>query len=714
MRVASVLVAGLLAGATVLSPVASAADRSPAPLPVATDPAASLGGLTDAAIAAAGARIGADPATLLDVIRTQVTAERYAGVRKGARGAYLSDAANDADTALLLRALLAGADPSATTRLAICELAPSALTLPQAVPIVRAAERADELAMTTDDLDLAEAILEIADRRTMDRADAAAGADEVAAALSAPGGWVAPRTPAAATTVTHTWLQVADADGWRDLDPWGDATGAAPCPAATVGDGPDPAAVARVHLSIEVERLHDGVLERTEALSVDRDLADLVASRIVAGMAEPLGLVEPPAASAPGTLRTYTPALRIDGITAIGTPFALPAPAGSLGSSADEVLGEAGAAFDEAGGAASPAPEPDPVTAAWVRVVLTLPGAPTVDASSLLFDRIGDTARLGGATVESPGSLAVVGGEYASLATAWDIALLPGELRAPELVLDLPAPVATIDAIAAGLDGLLRTFPAAAHDLGSATTTPVVLVAGLRPSLDDRGTATGTLVLDAPWVPADPPADVAAAARDAIATMLAERSLAAIAGIPDGAGSASGVLAAARAAGAALGALAGPGAPIPDGASALATARIGARLAAGETVVVPSLVPIVDGRGVLAWYVVDPVTGLVRDEHENGRHTAIVEYGFAAANWTARGVIDAWHALCKRVEGAPLRASMILLGFDVDLGPDAEPSGGPHSRYHAAPGEAVPGGEGPDEPGPGSSTGSPPSTGSSC
>ena len=90
--------ARVLALVTVLavSPAAVAADPSPAP--AMPDPAASLGDLTDAAIAAAGARIGPDPATILDVVRANVSAERYDGFRKGARGAYLADAANDADT----------------------------------------------------------------------------------------------------------------------------------------------------------------------------------------------------------------------------------------------------------------------------------------------------------------------------------------------------------------------------------------------------------------------------------------------------------------------------------------------------------------------------------------------------------------------------------------------------------------------------------------
>ncbi len=67
--------------------------------------------------------------------------------------------------------------------------------------------------------------------------------------------------------------------------------------------------------------------------------------------------------------------------------------------------------------------------------------------------------------------------------------------------------------------------------------------------------------------------------------------------------------------------------PQVSGASPQALARMSARLADGYTLVTPATAPAVYGKAKTAWWLVDPVTGAVRDEHESGRHQANVEYG---------------------------------------------------------------------------------------
>jgi hypothetical protein len=50
------------------------------------------------------------------------------------------------------------------------------------------------------------------------------------------------------------------------------------------------------------------------------------------------------------------------------------------------------------------------------------------------------------------------------------------------------------------------------------------------------------------------------------------------------------------------------------------------QVAAGNEIITPASVPaIASGRGT-AWWVVDPETGTVRDEHESGRHAEFAEY----------------------------------------------------------------------------------------
>jgi hypothetical protein len=71
--------------------------------------------------------------------------------------------------------------------------------------------------------------------------------------------------------------------------------------------------------------------------------------------------------------------------------------------------------------------------------------------------------------------------------------------------------------------------------------------------------------------------------------------------------------------------------PQVTGASPEALVRMSARLADGYTLVTPATAPALYGIAKTAWWLVDPVTGAVRDQHESGRHQANVEYGGTSA-----------------------------------------------------------------------------------
>lgn len=614
-----------LLAASLLAPVgagpAGAAEVAPS--------TATLPALVDAVIARAASVTGTDPAAIAAAIGGAVTPQAYPGEMKGARGAVLSGAANDVDAALLAQALLEAADPSVPTRFATCEHA-LAITPVDEAGVTRLVDSADDLALHATDLDAATAFLGVSDLRSHALEEVESWSPALAEAIGRSGVTypVAAAMPGTAATPIHTWLQ-AELDGaWTDIDPAGDPGGAAPCAPGATSDALDPAGAWQARIAVEAETLRPGGPETTTVLSFDAPLASLAASRIAVAFGEPNGLVEravEPTAGVP-----YTPVLRIDGETSAGEPIVLPRIVEGLGASVNEILGTVTDAFGEIGGepAASPTPEGDPVDGAWVTVTLVPPGGgPAIETRSLLFDRVGAASRGADPATWTLHPLEVVDGEYASLATIWQVGLLVGELAAPGPLLDAIGDPLSVDGLSASLDALLRTYPAVVHDLGGRLAVPAVVLAGIRPVVDAAGESGSSLVLDALHLPADPPADPAGAARDGLAAVVAEHLLASAAGAADGGPAAvTRVLGAAADAGIPFEVYASGTAERPAGASDQALARIDAAIAAGSLVIAPASTPLVDGVDVLAWFALDPATGLVRDEHENGRHTETVEY----------------------------------------------------------------------------------------
>jgi hypothetical protein len=418
----------------------------------------------------------------------------------------------------------------------------------------------------------------------------------------------------------------------------------------------------------------------TTVLDTTLRTADLAAARITLGFGEPMGLVEPSTGEADPEL-VYTPLLRIDDTSVVGDPLRVVRPVAD-----DDGGGGSLGGFDPfgGGGAAEPVPEVDPVTAAWLDMDLTTPSGDTHRLRSEVFDRLGPEARAAGtagSAVVRP--LDLVAGSYSAFDATWHVGLLLGERRHPDgedaPFVDLPSlDLTTIDGLSATVDAVLRMYPALRRDLGGDQSIPVVLLAGVsqvqgppkRGGLQP-GDITTRFVLDALLVPAANPPDAATAARDAQATLAAEAMLAAMAGDVSGAlDDASGVFDAARTAGTPWLVLR-PGDQVrPAGASEGAQARIDARLADGYWIVTPATAPGADGVTSLAWWLVDPDTGVVRDEHEQGRHAAVAEYGGQNAQTTSR-----WQSFCNLAwsirRGFVVAAAALFIGTGGAAGGDA-------------------------------------------
>jgi len=261
-------------------------------------------------------------------------------------------------------------------------------------------------------------------------------------------------------------------------------------------------------------------------------------------------------------------------------------------------------------------------------------------------------------------------GGAAALAARWQIGILVGDLRATEDLVDWDVDLRTTDGMAGRIDGLLRLFPSIRRDLGGLPTTgPIVLLAGLadvtgpakRGGLEP-GEVITQLVFDALHVPVRAPRDVAEAGRDAAAIVAAEGMLIAIAGFtPHPFGSAESVFSSAATAGTAL-VLVSPGEPLAiSGASPVAHARMGVALAAGRRILTPAVAPSLYGTARTAWFAIDPVTGIVRDEHDSGRQSGMTE---DVSNRTAGP--SGWQRLCAfvgRISRPVALAGMLATSF---------------------------------------------------
>ncbi|MFN8518706.1 MAG: hypothetical protein U0667_04780 [Chloroflexota bacterium] len=588
-------------------------------------------------------------------VREAVAHRPYQGVVQGALGSFLTRTGNDVDQALLLAAMLERS--TVGYRFASCAASPSAP--PEVLPSddLPGQQVVSALAASIDDPELRSAVLAVP--TVMDEARTTTDAvgtrllgvletlDTGPTEASAPASPAASAMPAAGT---HVWVQARTGVDWRDLDTT-TPTGAPPCLPDWTG-GTLPARLeGHLGVALEVETIHDGQATSSTALDADVPLWSAMLSPITFAFGSPTA-IGGTIADVLGGSAQYTPVLVAGDRVVTGSPIELTAPGGG---GLDEVFG------GDDGSATA-------VSAAWLRLTLATPdGATTV--RSELFDRIGPAAREAGEAGSAPmRDLQVVDGEYADLAAVWELAVLPGEMRVPEVATDVSAALDPGVATAAPLDSALRLYPSLVRRLGGDPSGPMLILAGVIPDRQ-AGTDPGTrLVLDALHVPGTPPASRAAATREAAAIVGAERTLLTLLGLePQPLGDAASVLETADAASIPWVELAPGDDPSIEGASPDALARIRARLASGDRILTPTRVPTVGDRQATAWWVIDPVTGLIRDEHESGRHMA--EY--AKTNEPVPSWAERMRAVACRAVGPAIVAASLLFavtGGDPNVG----------------------------------------------
>ncbi|HKZ92864.1 MAG TPA: hypothetical protein VJZ50_12065 [Candidatus Limnocylindrales bacterium] len=580
-----------------------------------------------------------DVEELRSLLASEIAFEGYDGILKGARGALLSGTANATDQALLLGVLLERA--LIPYRFASCVLAIDGASGSAAAPDARVesaamttaddlAERAASLMSEIEDPEVRAALKEVVELWEAQQAETAAASAALAAELAdVPLEVEAIAAPEEDLTHRHVWVQGAIGAEWRDLDTTtGD--GSAPCEPSEIHETLPDGWAHHVTVAIEVEQRRGDRLETSDSFVYQAPTKDLASSRIAVTFGEPAGLVDdgssPESAArarSPAGLKYYTPVILVDGLLGTGRPIELPPPSGAslgLGEAVGEVIEDlTDELFD--GEAPSTHEEPvetDPYTAAWIRLELTAPDGRTQTFRSEIFDRIGILARMAGTAAEAEvWPLTDVEGEWAETSALWQVGILFGALSVPRIAVDDSLDVETASGVSGRLDALLRLYPTIHGALGGRPDGPVILVAGLSPVASDDGPAT-RFVLDALEVPTAPTPDRLTAAQDAQALLGAEALLTAL--LDGDAASTSDSVSVLRGEAPTGLVTIGPDdiGSLPAGLSPQARARMTERLGDGYWLMTPAA-PAADGT---AWWYVDPRTGLVRDEHESGRHSA--------------------------------------------------------------------------------------------
>ncbi len=307
-------------------------------------------------VRAAHARLGSDPRSLTAFVASQIGYEPYAGVLRGARGTLLARSGNAVDRALLLADLLRAS--GRTVRFARGEL-----TTAQAEQVVRSslAARGRTAAVGPQ----VEAITARARAQFIHLGNAM-----LDGGFTAPQGDAGRWAEAVEAARAHVWVQLADGNGWIDLDPTpGVEYGRSATAPAGYADAPAADEIHIVQFQIEAEIVSGGKAQRRTILTHDVRSAD------VAGV--PIGLVHV------RTSETAQPVLIIGAERIAGTPFPGP-PKPS----------EAGFAFNF-GSVFQPTERP---TAEWIRIRTTGPSG-SRQATYDVFDVVGPRRRADGAPV---------------------------------------------------------------------------------------------------------------------------------------------------------------------------------------------------------------------------------------------------------------------------------------------------------------------------
>jgi hypothetical protein len=618
-------------------------------------------------VAALAATLGPDPQAALGWVAENVAPDVYAGAMRGARGTLAARAGSAADEALLLRAIIEAGEPGARTRLAACTLPDQEVErLWQAVlarepvwptPLIAAAGDVAPDIQDSETRGIIEGLAKTWDEAT-DAVLRNGGliADRLAERGVAAGPAPLPETAVRAALADHLWLQVERDGRWLDLDGYAAAEGGtALCEASWTGEELPPERVHALRVEVVLEMRQDGALSEGVLLDETLRLDELPDPTLTLMMAEPVGRAEavaPPDPPPPAGYLAYTPMLRVGDEEVLGESFALPRPAtAAAGGDLGGALGGLGEALDVLGPSEEPAapatagteagasglPEASALT---LRLTMSSPGGAAETFESPIFDRIGFAARAEGRERDvALAALPEIDGEYRALATVWNLAVLTGAW--PGEAAEAPDSDDPLDTLVAGLAATQGSFEILRQALVAeaaggeaprrARLRPGLSLLAWSPNADPAGADLMMDLLSDPSLPllggTETPKD---GADWSAATVMAERLVvgmnrlfAGLLGFEDVPGFAPvdvlAVFDAAASEAVPVGWLEAGGI---EGlrASEEAKARLARNLEEGRAVLVPARAVLVAGEERLGWWLLDPRTGLVRDEFEDGRH----------------------------------------------------------------------------------------------
>lgn len=683
------------------------------------------------AVVAEATRLGTDPSVLLGRVAKGIDPAVYDGAQQGAAGTLAAGAGNAADKALLLSALIRASDSSAQVRFATCELSPE-----QAAQLVSAAQTARPAhhkilfqdagdlvanardAVTRGVLERAATMWQVL--RTQARTETSELADGLRQANADPAGPSRVRTESSSYAANHVWLQVLRNGAWIDLDPTitPAVAGHVRCNAASVSPALPPQLYATLTVRVKVENRAGTALQSSYALEKVLRIADLADANLGFAFAEPAGLTGATSQTpAPAGMRAYTPLLRVGDADTVGQPIFLPQiavarePLQTTAHGFDQVIGALNGPTPSAA-SSSPGPSPSDVTGAWLELALLTPSSPPETVESPLFDRIGFAARAAGTAATAPlAPLDEAAGEYVPLAAVWNIAVWTGSQVAG-------AGAAGDATVVQGADvpSLLRAlgrlqvcyYLLREALLEDSTSVPASLVA-TRPSLSllAFGFAPGTAgavrsrtLIDVATdhtlaLAAQDPDALTADASWAVTSLLAERALVRGSAVllgkgrPDDIAHADndvlGIFDSVRQAQVPLEFLqpADTSKAQTLAASPEAQARVAARLAAGDAVLVPARALPNSATENFGWWDVDPTNGSIHDEMQDGRHQETEEE--AVVNKT---MVDETSPIMKRF-GRKIAAVIACAAFWIPFAAASTGEGAESSELAGQAGESL-------------------------
>jgi hypothetical protein len=575
----------------------------------------------------------------------------YPGALGGAVGALRSGSGNSIDKTLLLRDVLRSGTPSIATQFAQCALGDAdadalvaQIRATKVHPKILLQAASGALASTSDPK--TEAVLKTwASTWTSMVMKTQAEGTKLSSALATAGVTLPQNAPGAARlralAANHVWLRANVGGAWVDLDPTieGAVPGKTRCaPQTTVATLPDSVYdVLDVRVTSETS---PGAPQVAAVLDRTIRTADIGDRDVTFMFAEPTGTDAglTPAVAPTGAV-AFTPLLRIGNESVTGTPIVLPQQIlGGPNTGAAVAQGLKGVAglFDTKA-TPSPVPSATPppvpiVSALWIDLSVTAPGADPAHIRSPIFDRIGFAARAGKATppplTEQPEA-----SDYRSMQTVWNVAVSGGNVASGG------GPSTIGPALDSGaLSGALARMNGAYFNLRRAlmddASGGVIDVAAAQPGISLVAVSNnGGMMIDLANDDAVPLTANEARPLYSSASVLAEREIInKNSPVESGSGAKNNSDALAEFD---VDALTGakivglhPGDTSLDANVAVpadARARISAHLASGASVL--AMVPAIlqAGGPPYAFWVADPATGTLRDENALGRHQEVEE-----------------------------------------------------------------------------------------